>query len=131
MMWKQEENSSLLTFESSATTSNALQSDLELVFDRLNKERIIENKEILLFIDATNGVVIISGYDHQSSESLDDNKIWIWLQNFWEENSNAYDFDDIVMTTLIKTMRTNVGAQTKKLFKVYLQTELEDARELK
>lgn len=131
MTWTQEENSSILHFESSATTSDALQKDLELVFERLNKGQIIQNKEILVFIDATNGAIIISGYDHQSLESVGDNKIWIWLRNFWEENKNAYDFDDIVVTTLVKTMWTNVGSQTKKLFKLYYQTELDDADELK
>lgn len=126
MSWAQEENSTTLRFESSATTSDALQKDLELVVDRLNKEQFIQSKEILLAINATNGFITISGYDHQLSDDVGENIIWIWLRNFWEDTSNAYDFDDIVTTTIMQTLRTTIGIQTKNLFKVYLQTEVDD-----
>ncbi len=130
MSWEQEENQTTLKFESSATTTDGMQKDLELVFDRLNKEQFIQSWEILLAINATNGFITISGYDHQTSDNVGDHIIWIWLRNFWEDTGNAYDFDDIVTTAIMQALQTIIGTQTKKLFKIYLQTEVDDPTKL-
>jgi hypothetical protein len=131
MTWKQEENSSILSFVSLATTSVALGKDLEHVFARLNEEQIIQSGEMLLFIDATNGNMFISGFDHRASEVFDDRGIWIGLQNMSEENSNAYDFDEIAITALKKAIKSKYGTELRKHFKIFYQTEEEGARELK
>ncbi|MFC0775465.1 hypothetical protein [Terrimonas alba] len=131
MTWKQDNNLPFLTFESVATTANELKADLELVLERLNKEEIISNRQILLFIDATNGHIFISEYDRRADEAFDEKGIWIELENLWQENDNAYDFDDIVVKAIKKALNSPIGTMTKDKFEVYYQTEEDDLKEIK
>lgn len=129
MTWKAQENPAILLFESLATSPETLIKDLEQVFIRL-AELQISQSELLLYVNATNGNIFISGFDYEADVVFDDSGILVGLQPMWEENSNAHDFEEIILKAFEMTIKGDVGLQLKKHYKLFYQTEEEEANEL-
>lgn len=131
MTWTPNTDSDrVLTFDSNTIDAAGLKADLETVLDRLNTERTISANQLLLYIDATNGNIFISGYNHDTLEAFDDIGYWIELQDLLDDYDNAYDFDEIVTGSIKLALKSVVGEQVKESFQVFYQTELDDARKI-
>ncbi len=125
-----KEDSSYLTYNSESKIVSELSSDLEKVLENLNSKQLIDSKQILFYIDATNGNIFISGFNSQSGEVYDDKGIWIELEELWDDN-NSMDFDEFVIKSIKKALKTQIGKRTIELFEIYYQTEVDEIEKLK
>ncbi len=128
---REENGNKLLSFESKSKDEKGIITDLEYVLDKINKERIIDKNQVLFYIDATNGNIFIAGYDKETEEVFDNNGIGVEFSDFWKESDNAYEFDEIVINSIEKALNSDVGKMTKTKYKIFYQTELEDAERIK
>lgn len=113
-----------LTYHSKSKEVSELTSDLEKVLEYLNSKALIDAKQILFYIDATNGNVYISGFKPQTGDFDDDKGIWIQLQALWDDN-DAADFDEFVIEAIKQSLQTQTGKQSLELFDIYYQTEID------
>ena len=132
MEWKIEStNNRFLTCESTAIEKEQLVVDIETVLNKIISEKIIDAKQILFYINATNGYIVITGYSSETEETFDESGIWIELRNLWENEQNAYDFDEFVLSSIKKAFKTKLGEQTKKNYQVFYKTEEDDVEKIK
>lgn len=130
-MEEESNGNKIMSFDSKSKDETGLTIDLEYVLNKLNKEQIIDTNQILFYIDGTNGNIVISGFNQETKEVFDNKGIWIELSDIWEENDNAYDFDEIVISSIKKSLNSEVGKFTKKKYQVFYQTESDDAERIK
>ena len=108
----------------------ALTQDLLNVFIDLATEFHSETGQVLIFIDATNGNLTINSFDSGNSQTVGDYFIFISLSEFWRDNQNSYDFDEIVMSSIKSALKFPNGNSFLKKYNLFLQTEQNRAQEL-
>ena len=118
----------LLIAVSQANDDNGLISDLSLVYNKIQNEHLFKSKEILSYIDATNGRIYFSGLDKQDGNNIDSLTISIAIPEIWEQNiDNAYDFDELVLLALKAAFSYNTEKQSTIFsYKIIAETELGD-----
>jgi hypothetical protein len=121
---------SYLTYHSESKSVSDLTSDLEKVLENLNSKKIIASEQALFYIDATNGNIFISDFDSQAGDVYNDKGIWMEFQELWDDN-NSMDFDEFVIESIKKALKTQIGKQTKELFEIYYQTEVDEPEKIK
>jgi hypothetical protein len=93
------------------------------LFAEINGDEFRDEPQILIDINATNGNLFISAFDNRTNEVYDDKGVFLELTEFWEENQNAYDFDEIAINALkaayVKSEKTTFNSK----YEVYYQTE--------
>ncbi len=99
---KEEIEYKLLSFESKSTDENGIITDLKYVLDKLNKEKIIEENQLLFYIDATNRNIFIAGYNQESEEVYDNNGIGLEFSEYWEVVDNTVEFDETIISSIKK-----------------------------
>lgn len=117
----------LLSFDSKSTDENGIIADLKFVIEKLNKEKLITKNQLLFYIDATNGNIFISGYNHETQEVFDNNGVEIEFYEYWEIADNAVEFDETIISSIKKSLNSDIGKIAKENFQVYYQTEIDDA----
>ncbi|MFN8417464.1 MAG: hypothetical protein U0U66_14115 [Cytophagaceae bacterium] len=122
MIWKDEDSNHPLVFISSVG-DNDLTKDLITLFSNIDLFKKIKNKQILIFIGATNGNLFISGYNHSTHETINNASVSVYLHEFWEDNTNSLDFDDIIIKSLKKAFKNDLTDTFKSAFEIYYQTE--------
>lgn len=127
---KNQEGGLYLTYYSESKSVSELTSDLEKVLENLNSKELIDSEQTLFYIDATNGNTFISGFDSQTGDVYDDKGIWIELEELWDDN-NSMDFDEFVIESIKKALKTQIGKRTLELFEIYYQTEVDEPERIK
>lgn len=117
----------LLSFDSKSTDENGIIANLKFVIEKLNKEKLITKNQLLFYIDATNGNIFISGYNHETQEVFDNNGVEIEFYEYWEIADNAVEFDETIISSIKKSLNSDIGKIAKENFQVYYQTEIDDA----
>jgi hypothetical protein len=120
-----------LSFDSKSTEENGIITDIKFVLNKINKEQLIEQNELLFYIDATNGNTFITGYNHGIEEMFDNNGIAIEFPEYWEVVDNSVEFDETIINSIIKALNSDIGKRTKVKHQVYYQTEIDDAEKIK
>ena len=120
----------LLSFDSKSTDEGGIIADLKFVIEKLNKEKLITKNQLLFYIDATNGNIFISGYNHETQEVFDNNGIGIEFYEYWEIADNAVEFDETIISSIKKSLNSDIGKIAKENFQVYYQTEIDDAERI-
>jgi tRNA A37 threonylcarbamoyladenosine modification protein TsaB len=120
-------SSELLTTISQARNKDELISDLSLVYQKIQNDHAFKSKEILAFIDATNGIIYFSGLDEQNGNNIDSLIMSVGIPEIWEQNDNAYDFDEVVLLALKAALSYNKKRESKTIsYKIIAETELGD-----
>ena len=120
-----------LTFDSKSTKKDGLTNDITHVLNKISTEQLIKENQLLIYIDATNGNIFITGYNHKTQESFDKNGIAIEFQDYWNVVDNAGEFDGVIIESIIKAMNSDIGKAIKENLQVYYQTEIYDAEKIK
>jgi hypothetical protein len=111
------------TYKIQSKTAEGLIEDLTFFFAEIKGDEFTDEPQILIFVNATNGNLFISSFDSKTNEVYDEKGVFVELTEFWEENQNAYDFDEIAINVLktayIKSDRTIFHSK----YEVYYQTE--------
>lgn len=128
MTWT-DNKSNIKTFAIQSDTEKDVAKDLRNLFSEIKGDEFNDGSEILVFVDATNGNLFISGFDSKTEEVFDEKGIFVQLSEFWEENQNAYDFDEIIKSALKTAFRECEESFFKSNFSVFYQTE--DEREFR
>ncbi len=115
--------SNIKTFRIESTIKSDMTQKLETLFAEINGDEFLETRQLLIYIDATNGNLFISAFNSETKEVFDDRAIFVELTNFWEENQNAYDFDEIIINCIKSAYNKNEKTQFRIKYKVYYQTE--------
>ncbi|MBL0096942.1 MAG: hypothetical protein IPP46_10955 [Bacteroidetes bacterium] len=93
------------------------------MFAEIQGDEFTDKPQLLISINATNGNIFISAFDNKRNEIYDDKGVLVELTEFWEENQNAYDFDEITINALktayIKSEQTTFNLK----YEVFYQTE--------
>ena len=122
MTWT-DKTSNLKTYKIQSNSEEGLKEDLINLFAELNGDEFTEEPQILIYIDATNGNLFISTFDNKTNEVYEDKGVFVELTEFWEENQNAYDFDEVAInalkTAFVKSDKTIFNSK----YEVYYQTE--------
>lgn len=122
MTWT-DKTSDLKTYKIQSNSEEGLKEDLINLFAELNGDEFTEEPQILIYIDATNDNLFISTFDNKINEVYDDKGVFVELTEFWEENQNAYDFDEVAINALkaafVKSDKTIFNSK----YEVYYQTE--------
>ena len=130
MIWT-DKISNLKTCKIQSTLQKGLTEEFIILFSEINGIELSNNQEIIIYINATNGNLFISAFDFETKEVFDETAIFVELTEFWEENQNAYDFDEIIILSLKKAFKMSNDIQFKSNYKVFYQTEEEnDAKRL-
>ena len=130
MIWT-DKISNLKTCKIQSTLQKGLTEKFIILFSEINGIELSNNQEIIIYINATNGNLFISAFDFETKEVFDETAIFVELTEFWEENQNAYDFDEIIILSLKKAFKMSNDIQFKSNYKVFYQTEEEnDAKRL-
>lgn len=130
MTLKKQSSDNIIIYNSDSLDVVGLKKDLENLFSIICSESIFPAGDLLLFIDATNGHIAFTSYDHENMETIDGNTLWLVLDEMWEANENASDFDDITSSAIESATETSSGKKLKQKCNLYLQTELDDPIEL-
>ncbi|WP_157805350.1 hypothetical protein [Confluentibacter citreus] len=120
-----------LSFESKSTEENGIINDITYVLNKINKEQLINENQLLIYVDATNGNIFITGYNHETEKVFDNNGIAIEFSEYWEVVDNAGEFDGILIDSINEALNSDIGKTTKENFQVYYQTEIYDAERIK
>jgi len=126
MISKNENYDGIIAYESNAIDTSNLQKDLEDLFAIIIDQSIFLSGEVLLFIDATNGHIALTPYDHSNLETVNGASVWLLLHDLWEDGNNAYDFDDMTSEAIALAVGSGVGQKLKKGRTLFLQTETDD-----
>jgi len=124
-----KEGGSYLTYHSESKSVSELTSDLEKVLEKINSKELVDSKQTLFYIDATNGNIFISGFDSETGNVYDNMGILIELPELWVDN-NSMDFDEFVIESIRKALKTQIGKRTTEMFEIYYQTEVDDPEKL-
>lgn len=122
MTWT-DKSSDKKTFLINSDTEKGVARDLKRLITEINGDEFIDCSEILVFIDATNGNLFISGFDSKTAEVLDEKGIFVQLTEFWEEHQDAYDFDEIIKCAIRTAYKESEKTLFKSKFRVFYQTE--------
>jgi len=115
--------SDMKTYKIQSHTEEALTEDFTNLFTEISGDEFSDKPQILIYIDATNGNLFISAFDNKTNEVYDDKGIYVELTEFWEENQNAYDFDEFAVSTLKSAYKKSDKTLFKSKYEVYYQTE--------
>jgi hypothetical protein len=127
MTLHRENNDTIEAYSSDAKSDSELLKDIEQAFDTLNRQTKIDAKQLLIYISATNGNINISGYDKDSCETVGDFSIWIEFNSIWQDNQNAYDFDELIVSTIMTALKGQSSNELFDKYELYYQTEIESA----
>ncbi|MBI1307596.1 MAG: hypothetical protein GC181_13420 [Bacteroidetes bacterium] len=127
MEWKSVA-SDLLATTSQAENETELISDLAKVYSKIQDEHYFMNKQILAFVDGTNGVIYFSSLEKQDGNNIDSLTLSVNIPEIWEQNiDNSYDFDELVMQALKAALTFNDKKESNiTSYKVTVETELGD-----
>jgi hypothetical protein len=120
-----EDNSQIKALVFNADNKEGLTYELYTFFSNVDGAEFCHASEILIYIDATNGNLFLCGFIKETGELLDNKGIEIELPEFWEQHDNAYDFDEIVITSLKHSFKMVGDGKVIKNYKLYYQTETE------
>jgi hypothetical protein len=130
MIFTKDPNSNDITCISEATSEENLAFDLKEIFEKNHKQQLLNHKQIIIYIDATNGVLYISGYNSISDKHDDSVRIILHLSKLSERyGDDANNFDDIVISSLT-LIEAEIDDSIKKNYEVYYQTESSDTEPL-
>jgi hypothetical protein len=91
---------------------------------------LFSEKQLLFYIDATNGNIFISGYNNMTREVFDNKGISIEFANYWEVADNSVEFDETLISSIKKALNSDTGEITKENHQVYYQTEIGEAQKI-
>jgi hypothetical protein len=128
MTWA-DNQSNIKTFIIQSDTEKSISKDLKNLFSEITEDEFNDCSDILIYVDATNGNLFISGFDSNTDKVYDNKGIYVQLTEFWEKNQNAYDFDEIIKTALKTAYHTSEKTLLKSKYEVFYQTE--DEREFR
>ena len=115
--------SDLKSYKIQSHSEEGLIKDFTNLFAGITSDEFRDEPQILIYINATNGNLFISAFDSKTNVVYDDKGVFVELTEFWEENQNAYDFDEIAINAL-KTAYVNSNNTIFNLkYEVYYQTE--------
>jgi len=122
MIWiDKTSNQRILKIES--ITENELTKDFKNLFTQINGNEFENGPDLLIYIDATNGNLFLSTFNFETNEVHDEKGICVELSEFWEENQNAYDFDDLIISAIKNAYTESYLTNFKSKYVVYYQTE--------
>lgn len=122
MTWT-DKISELKTYKIQSTSKEGLTKEITKLFAEITGDEFTDAPQILIYINATNGNLFISAFDNNTNEVFDHKGVFVELTEFWEENQNAYDFDNIVINAL-KTAFFKSGQTTfNSKYEVFYQIE--------
>ena len=111
------------TYKIQSASEEGLTKDFINLFAEIQGDEFTDKPQLLISINATNGNIFISAFDNKRNEIYDDKGVLVELTEFWEENQNAYDFDEITINALktayIKSEQTTFNLK----YEVFYQTE--------
>lgn len=122
MTWT-DKTSELKTYKIQSNSEEGLTEDLINLFAGLMGDEFTEAPQILIYINATNGNLFLSTFDNNTNEVYDDKGVFVELTEFWEENQNAYDFDEVVINALKTAFVKSDKTKFKSKYEMYYQTE--------
>lgn len=117
--------SDLKFYKIQSNTEEELTKDFTNLFSEIKGDEFIDKPQILLYINATNGNLFISSFDSKTNKVYDDKGVFVELTEFWDENQNAYDFDEIAINALKTAYIKSDKTIFKSNYEVYYQTEVE------
>lgn len=128
MIWiDKTSNQQILKIES--ITENELTTDFKNLFTQINGNEFEDGHDLLIYIDATNGNLFLSTFNFETDEVHDEKGIFVELAEFWEDNQNAYDFDELIISAIKNAYTESYLTNFISKYVVYYQTE--DEREAK
>jgi hypothetical protein len=127
------------TYSSNGVNSIIISKDLIIILVKLeNKVKLnieLEIKELLFYIDATNGVIFCSGFNIGLKETIDCTMCHFELDALWnnlEDNGySSIDFDIIAEESIKKAFESEIGKRLKLNYQVLIETEEGDRIEIK
>jgi len=122
MTWT-DKISGLKTYAIQSNSEEGLTEELTNLFAELRGDEFMDELQILIYINATNGNLFISTFDNKTNEVYDDKGVFIELSEFWEENQNAYDFDEVAINALKTAFIRSDKTIFNSKYEVYYQTE--------
>lgn len=136
MTWKKHANFDILVFQSKSTRASEISKDLLKVLEKLEvNSKDMLSKQILIYIDATNGNLICSKFSFATMEVYDEKACYLELMALWQEleddGYSSLDFDVIVIKSIKKAFKTTIGKLLKSNFEVYYQDELDSPKRLR
>ncbi len=127
---KKETGFKLLSFQSKSTLEAEIINDIIYVLRKIHNEQLINENQLLFYIDATNGSLFISGYNHNTLKVFDNNTIAIDFPEYWEAVNNAGEFDETIIDSINQAFKSDIGKTTRNNYTVYYQTETDVAEPL-
>ncbi len=117
--------SNLKVYKIQSNSEKGLIKDFTNLFSEISGDEFTDKPQLLIYINATNGNLYISAFDSKTNDVYDDKGIFVGLIEFWEENQNAYDFDEIVLNALRTAHFNSNKTIFNSKYEVYYQTENE------
>lgn len=139
MTWTIQDNKGVSTFESSSIDNRDIVADLKTVLvdtkNKLTDFKDVAIKEILIYIDGTNGYVFCSGFDSKNELVFDDLGSSLELIDFYDfcespEGGKAMEFDIVIINCVDILMDSDFGKVLSEDFDVFLQDELEPPKKI-
>jgi len=115
--------SNLKTYKIQSDTEEGLTEGLINLFAEIKGDEFEDEPQILIYIDGTNGNLFISAFDKINKKVYSEKAVFVALTEFWEENQNGYDFDEITISALKKAYSQSDKTIFNSKYEVYYQTE--------
>lgn len=116
MNWVNDTESDMLSTVSHSRNKKELVSDLFNAFTKIDQDNCFKSKELLAFVDATNGSIFISGLDTFNEQLIDTFTVFIQVPEIWEMYlEDASTFDDIVISSIKESFMSNEFRKKKKI----------------
>ena len=115
--------SNLKTYKIQSDTEEGLTEGLINLFAEIKGDEFEDEPQILIYIDGTNGNLFISAFDKINKKVYSKKAVFVALTEFWEENQNGYDFDEITISALKKAYSQSDKTIFNSKHEVYYQTE--------
>lgn len=115
--------SNLKTYKIQSDTEEGLTEGLINLFAEIKGDEFEDEPQILIYIDGTNGNLFISAFDKINKKVYSKKAVFVALTEFWEENQNGYDFDEITISALKKAYSQSDKTIFNSKYEVYYQTE--------
>lgn len=136
MSWSSTNPDEPKTSYASKTTNIAeIREDIKIVVDKMIENREADNageaKQLLFFINATNGYIQISWCDFANDKVLGDWVYWLELKDFWKATDNSSVFDEKCFRAIAHfTEYYMFDEDFKVIYEVFYRTELSRARSI-
>jgi hypothetical protein len=139
MAWTIQDNKGVSTFESSSIATHDIVADLKTVLDDTKNKLLdfkdVAIKEILIYIDGTNGYVFCSGFDSKNELVFDDLGSSLKLIDFYDfcdspEGGKAMEFDIVIIDCVNRLIDSDFGKVIYEKFDVFVQDELEPPKKI-